>query len=232
VNDGRLNPTPRFRDVVLEQLRIVSLTLGREAIVVALFMIIVTGLVMADMRHGKAGTWFDSDEWTPLALFAFLLPFAVWWRETRFGPGFLWTLPVDRRWLATAKVFAGWVWLTATLMVFLLWQNLLALVSRVTDPEIVSPLAFPGATAAYLCGSALMLGLRHPLKWLLRAAALFFLFAMLNDALRPAVLHDAALAVRPLFEASDRQPGLVVMGWLVAGVALLSAALLRYREER
>ena len=50
-----------------------------------------------------------------------LLPIAVWARDERFGPGFLWTLPVDRRRHALTKVLAGWVWLMGGVALFVLW---------------------------------------------------------------------------------------------------------------
>ena len=59
-----------------------------------------------------------------------LLPIGVWKGEERFGPGFLWTLPVDRRRHALAKVFAGWVWLMGAVALFVLWLLALALVLR------------------------------------------------------------------------------------------------------
>jgi hypothetical protein len=58
-----------------------------------------------------------------------LLPIGVWKGEERFGAGFLWTLPVDRRRHALAKVCAGWVWLMVTVALFVLWMLAISLLS-------------------------------------------------------------------------------------------------------
>jgi hypothetical protein len=178
-----LHPTPRRRDVVLEQIRAVGLSLRREALIAAVVLGIVTLVIAIDIVRGSAATWFDSDDWSQISLVSFLFPFAVWRRERRFGPAFLWTLPVDRRRLALAKVFAGWVWLMAALAIFVFWELALAVLSGVAGAQIVPLLAFIGTTAMYLLGSALVLGLRHPLRWLLGTVGVFFLLATLNEAL-------------------------------------------------
>jgi hypothetical protein len=185
-----LHPTPRGRDVVREQVRMVGLGLRREALIAAVVLGIVTLAVAGRIVRGGAGLLLDSDASGPISVAAFLLPFAVWRGERRFGPAFLWTLPVDRRRLALAKVFAGWVWLMAALAVFLSWLAALALLSGATAiPPTAVPqslrwlVPFTGATAMYLLGSALVLGLRHPLRWLLGTVGVFFLLAALSEAL-------------------------------------------------
>lgn len=187
---GTLHPTPRGRDVVREQVRIVGLGLRREALVAALVLAVVTLAIASGIVRGGGGIQLDSDASAPIGVAAFLLPFAVWRGERRFGPAFLWTLPVDRRRLALAKVLGGWVWLMAALAVFLAWLAALALLSAATaqPPTAVPPslrwlLPFTGATAMYLLGSALVLGLRHPLRWLLGTSGVFFLLAALSEAL-------------------------------------------------
>jgi len=254
---GTLHPAPRGRDVVLEQVRIVGLSLRREALVAAVVLGVVTLVIAIDIVHGRAATWFDSDEWFVIGLFSFLVPFAVWRREKRFGPAFLWTLPVDRRRLALAKVFAGWVWLMAALACFVLWQLALAVLSGVADAETVPLVAFSGATAMYLLGSALVLGLRHPLRWLLGTAGAFFLLATLNEALgraengmarmfawsgalRWAIYGpygiDTLLSSRTFQSAVENAATVwwpvTIFLWLGAGVAALWAAASRHGERR
>jgi hypothetical protein len=182
VTDWTLHRSPPLRDVVREQIRVVGLALRREALVVASVLAIVTLIIAIDIVHGNAATWFDSDEWAGVGVISFLFPFAVWRRERRFGPAFLWTLPVDRRQLALTKVFAGWVWLISAMTAFALWHKALAVLSGVTDPQTI-PLPLTGGTAMYLLGSALVLGLRHPLRWLLGTVGVFFVLATLNEAL-------------------------------------------------
>jgi hypothetical protein len=183
VTDLILHPTPRLRDVVREQIRVVGLALRREAMVAAVVLGILTLVIATDIVRGNAATWFDSDEWAGVGVVSFLFPFAVWRGERRFGPAFLWTLPVDRRRLALTKVFAGWVWLITALAGFVFWHKALAVLSGVTGAQTTPLLSLTGGTAMYLLGSALVLGLRHPLRWLLGTAGVFFLLASLNEAL-------------------------------------------------
>lgn len=178
-----LHAAPRWRDVALEQIRIVGLRLRREALIVAAIVVFMTVLIVRDIVRGNAGSWFDSDEWAPMGIAAFFLPFVVWRAERRFGPAFLWTLPVDRRRLALTKVFAGWVWLMTALVLLMVWQTLLAAVSGVAGAETVPILALSGTTALYLLGSALVLGLRHPLRWMFAALLLVALLTNVAEIL-------------------------------------------------
>jgi hypothetical protein len=182
VIEPTLHPTPRWRDVVLEQIRIVGLSFRREALVVAAILGIVTVVIAIDIVNGTAETWFDSGEWFPIGIAAFLYPFAIWRRDRPFAPAFLWTLPVERRRLALAKVFAGFVWLMAALTAFASWQLTLAFFSGVADAETFPFIASTGVTAMYLFGSALILGLRHPLRWLLGTLGVLFLLGFFNEA--------------------------------------------------
>lgn len=228
-----LHPAPRGRDVVREQVRIVGLGLRREALAAAVVLGIVTLVIGIDFVHGRAATWFDSDgEWLGIVLGSFFFPFAIWRGERRFGPAFLWTLPVDRRRLALAKVFAGWVWLMTALIFFGVWQLALAVlsgVSGVTDARIIPLVAFAGASTMYLFGSALVLGLRHPLRWLLGTLGVLFLLGMFRDALlRPYDLNALLSAV----EDAAAQWAITTLLGLAAGLATLWAAVSRHRENR
>lgn len=228
-----LHPTPQTREVVREQIRIVGLALSRQAAVVGAVLGGLTLLIVIDIVRGSAATWFDSDDWAPVGLVSFLLPFAVWRMERRFGPSFLWTLPVDRRRLALARVFAGWVWLTWALVAFMAWQVVLAKIAGIRGAETMSLVAFPGSTALYLLGSALVLGLRHPLRWLLGTAAGFFLLGMLNRALDSAL--DPFLQSRAVHSALETGTAwwpLVIFLWLAAGLAALWLAVARHGERR
>jgi hypothetical protein len=240
-----LHPAPRPREIVREQIRIVGLSLRREALVAAVVLGVLSLVISINIIQGTAASWFDSDEWTPFVFIAFLFPFAVWRREKRFGPAFLWTLPVDRRQLALAKVFAGWVWLMIALAIFTGVQLVLAIASRLPEPKIVSPIAFPGATATYLFGSALVLGLRHPVRWLLGCGGLAFLIGFLNDSITRSRDPLGSLLTRAgFFAAVDNTldvlgtlPGFLqwaipVFLSLAAGLAALWAAASRHRERR
>lgn len=240
-----LHATPRWRDVVLEQVRMVGLSLRREALIVLLVLAVASIPVLGELFYGNPG--FDSEE--PLfqtAIFSFLLPFAVWKRERRFGPDFLWTLPVDRRRLALAKVFAGGVWLTVVLAVFVAWLLALMLVSRASPALTVTRVPFIAAIAAYLFGSALVLGLRHPLRWLFGTVGVLFAMGMLSDRIsRPddsewqyvpgaraffSAVEDAHAVLRTL--PPFAQWAIPTFLWLGAGLAALWIAASRHGERR
>ncbi|MDQ2676367.1 MAG: hypothetical protein M3Y34_06115 [Actinomycetota bacterium] len=209
-----LHPTPRGRDVVLEQVRAVGLALRPVALVAAVVLCIVTLTIVIEVVRGGAG--IHSDSWDATSIIALLFPFAVWKREKRFGPAFLWTLPVDRRRLALAKVFAGWVWLMTALAVYILWLLAMALLPSATVlPVTLVP--FTAATAMYLLGSALVLGLRHPLRCLLAIVGVLFLLYILNY-------------YGPYGSGLSWAPATFL--WLGAGLAALWAAVSRHRENR
>lgn len=237
-----LHPTPRGRDVVLEQVRAVGLALRPVALVAAVVVGIVS-LLFASQSGRGAEMQFGSDSWLATSVVSFLFPFAVWRREKRFGPAFLWTLPVDRRRLALAKVFAGWVWLMTALAVIVGWLLVLTLLSDATAVRSVLwswLVRFPGATAMYLLGSALVLGLRHPLRWLLGTAGVFYLQGTLNEKLGLYTLlnssgffsaaEDAAAVWRNLPDPA--QWAATTFLWLGAGLAALWAAASRHGERR
>jgi len=237
-----LHPTPRRRDVVIEQVRAVGLALRPVALVAAVVVGIVTLLVASEGGRG-AEMQFGSDSWLGTSVVSFLFPFAVWRREKRFGPAFLWTLPVDRRRLALAKVFAGWVWLMTALAVIVGWLLVLTLLSDATAVRSVLwswLVRFPGATAMYLLGSALVLGLRHPLRWLLGTAGVLYLQGTFNEALGPYTLlnssgffsaaEDATAVWRNLPDLA--RWATTTFLWFGAGLAALWAAVSRHGERR
>ncbi len=240
-----LHPIPRWRDVVLEQVRIVGLSLRTVALVFAIVLGAGTLMIGSEIIGGGPG--FDSRETFPTALVSFLYPFAVWRGERLFGPAFLWTLPVDRRRLALAKVLAGWVWLMAALAVFVSWLLTLTFLSRATPAApILARIPFTATLAAYLFGSALVLGLRHPLRWLLGAVGVLFLMGTLSDVLSQP--NDGEWQHVPgasaFFSAVERAAALwqtlpdaarwsiTIFLWFGAGAAVLWIAASRHRERR
>lgn len=191
-----LHSTPRPRDVLMAQIRAVGFAFRWPALVATALIALATLIVTMVTDEVIA---FHPEHHTLPGMLGLLLPFGVWRGEKRFGAGFLWTLPVDRRWHALAKVFAGWVWLMAAVALFVLWLLALALLSggtifgqetlrvlpsfsfaaaRPFDPSAVQdvrwtpePLLwlvpFTAATGTYLLASALALGIRHPLRWII-----------------------------------------------------------------
>lgn len=229
-----LHRTPRWRDVVLEQIRIVGLSLRREALIFAVVLGVGTLIIGSELIAGGPG--FDSYETLPTPLISFLFPFAVWKGERLFGPAFLWTLPVERRRLALAKVFAGWVWLMAALAIFVSWLLALALLAHATPAQSILRIPFTATIAAYLFGSALVVGLRHPLRWLLGVTGLFFLLGLLRETLRHGPYDlNAFLVSSGLLSAVENaaaQWAITTLLALGAGLAALWAAVSRHRENR
>ena len=217
MSEATLHETPRWRDVVLEQIRITALALRPVALVTAAVIGAATLIIAGEISTGGPG--FDSYETFPTALLFFLYPFAVWRGDRRFAPSFLWTLPVERRRLALARVFAGWVWMMAALAFFAAWLFALGLAGGVSLAHTVLRVPFIPTIAAYFFGSALVVGLRHPLRWILGAAGLLSLLGGISEAFRArglaAAMADAlatwgalpslAIAVLALWAAASRQ---------------------------
>jgi hypothetical protein len=204
---------PRLRAVLLEQVRATGLSLRGPALIAAALVALVT--LFAGSQVLSRGVDLTLNAWpTQLpGLMGALLPIAVWARDERFGPAFLWTLPVDRRRHALTKVVAGWVWLMGGVALMALWllaitratggralppETLHVLTSQVAVAGPVDPAAlrtvpwapgplilavpFTAATACYLLGSALMLGSRHPLRWVIGVVLAYVLSSIASEA--------------------------------------------------
>jgi hypothetical protein len=170
---------PRWRDVALEQVRIVGRSLRFEA--GAVLAILGFATLIIGMEIARGGPGFDSNDWLPTPLVSFLIPFSLWRRERPFDRAFLWTLPVERRRLALAKVLAGGIWTMALLAVFALWLLVLGAVAHAPPARTFMRVQVIATAATYLLGNALVLGLRHPLRWLLRVVAFLALVALFTD---------------------------------------------------
>jgi len=206
-------PLPRLRTVLLAQVRATALALRGPALIAAALLALMT--LFAASQVLSRGVDLTLNAWpTQLpGLLGALLPIAVWARDERFGPGFLWTLPVDRRRHALTKVLAGWVWLMSGVALFVLWvlavtaatggqalppETLHVVTSQAAAAGPLDPAAlrtvrwatgpllwavpFTAATATYLLGSALVLGSRHPLRWVIGALLAYVLSSIASEA--------------------------------------------------
>jgi hypothetical protein len=238
-----LTPGPRWRDVLLEQIRVVTIGLRAEALIVA--AVLGAGTFMIGMELAQGGRGFDSNETFPTAVIGFLFPFAVWRGVKRFGADFLWTLPVDRRRLALARVLAGGVWLMGAVGLFALWLGTLSLIADAPVGEMLARIPFTATAGAYFVGSAILLGLRHPARWLFGIACVVLLLGGLGD-----LVHDpdgrewrfateANAFVGAVYRAvapfrmlpSSAQGPITALLWFGFGLAALWLALLRHRER-
>jgi hypothetical protein len=121
--------TPRLRDVLREQVRTIGFALRMPMLIAAALAVLATAALAIQILSGEMrGNLHAEPSALPGGIGA-LLAIAIWLREERFGPGFFWTLPVDRRQHALIKVLAGWLWLMGGVAFYALCQLLLALVS-------------------------------------------------------------------------------------------------------
>ena len=237
-----LHPAPRMRDVVLEQIRVVGVSLRPVLLVVAVVLAIGTFLIVDEIL--REGPGFDSSEVFPTALISFLFPFAIWRNDKPFAPSFLWTFPVDRQRLALAKVFAGLVWLTAALAFFTTWLLTLGLIGAVGPAGTIMRIPYIATIATYLFGSAVLLGLRYPLRWLFGVAGLSFLVGGVSQMFERIYGVQTLLGSSSLFLAAQgahdswrnlsglAQWAIATFLLLGAGLAALFAAISRHRERR
>jgi hypothetical protein len=128
----QLHRIPRLSHVIREQFKAVAMSLHLPAIAAAGLSTVVTALAMSDFLRGRGGVEFAPQLSLIPALAGLALPIAVWQGERRFGPGFLWTLPVDRTKHALAKVLAGWMLLMIAVGLFVAWLLVLALITKGT----------------------------------------------------------------------------------------------------
>ncbi|HEX8395051.1 MAG TPA: hypothetical protein VF665_22080 [Longimicrobium sp.] len=178
--------------VARAQIRAVGLALRGPAMVAGGVLVLATALAVADMR-GSTGFNFHPERWMVPGLSGLLLPMAVWRGEERFGPGFLWTLPVDRRGHALAKVGAGWVWLMAAVALFVLWLLAVALASggNVLGPEtlrMIPPLPYPGDGGLNPAAITPTAWTPNPVLWLVPFTAATAMY-LLSSALALATPH-------------------------------------------
>jgi hypothetical protein len=192
--------------VFIEQVRLVGLAVRREAAVLALVLACITVFVL--LEAFRTGERINFQPLPPIILLALgaLAPFAVWKGERIFSGAHLWTLPVERRWHALLKVLAGAVWLLTAVAGLHLWLLGISLVTGGSVGEAETRmLAGPGgiddltpvpwstrpwewampfvaALLAYLFGSALVLGFKHPLRWLAGAVAAFIALLAFDEA--------------------------------------------------
>jgi hypothetical protein len=121
-----LHPTPRLRDVVREQLGAVALALRAPSLAILALAGVATALVVAEHLTGGGPVDFAPELSMVPGMLGALLPIGVWQGEERFGASFFWTLPVDRRRHALARVGAGWAWLMVVVALVVLWFLVLA----------------------------------------------------------------------------------------------------------
>jgi hypothetical protein len=199
-----------FGALLAGEVRITGLAIGREAALAAAALGCICLLtVTTALRYHEP---LDAVPELLLATLpiALLLPWAVWRGDPAFGRAFLWTLPVRRQQAAAAKIVAGGLWLILIVAAALAALIATALATggrigfeeiRLVGPVLAGPEAaarvhwttpawmwlvpFGGALFVYLAGSAALVGLRHPVRWLGGVAVGAILLAVLAINLGP-----------------------------------------------
>lgn len=185
------SPDPRalpFRSILAEQFRVTGFALLREgALAGAALTLICTISLFAAWRYDER-LFLEPELLLPPLFVAALLPFAVWKGDRPFDRAILWTLPVHRQQSAIAKVLAGAAWLMLAMLVIFAALALVALGSgggvgeqevRIVEgvggaltrhdwrtPAWIWLVPFVAALIIYVIGSAAVLGLRYPVRWI------------------------------------------------------------------
>jgi hypothetical protein len=215
-----------FGMIFVQQVRAVGFALTREAMLAGavLALICIASLLVA-YRYDDRLT-LTPELLSPTLMVAIYAPIAVWKGDPIFGRAYLWSLPAPRQQAAAAKVLAGVLWLMAAMLVTFLALALVALLSggtvgeegtrylssgslnmadasriRWSTPFWMWLPPFLAALLLYLASSALILGLRHPLRWLAGttfAGALLFVVTV-NLAPDGAIENAIEQALNALF---------------------------------
>jgi hypothetical protein len=182
-------PNLSFGALFAAEVHNVGLAVRREAFIAAICLGVTCLLLTTTAIRYRDQLTLMPELLLPSLLVALVLPWIVWKGDPPFGRAYLWTLPVRRQQAAAAKIAAGAVWLILAIFVGF---AMLAAVSLATGGTIglaedrlvgtvksglvtaarvpwSTPLwmwavPFGGALAAYAASSALLLGIRHPVR--------------------------------------------------------------------
>jgi hypothetical protein len=138
---------PDLRAVLAEQVRVIGRALRGAALLTVMLLAVLTLWVALQGTTRDVDISINAWPTQMPGLMGALLPVVVWARDERFGPSFLWTLPVDRSRHAVTKVAAGWVWLMGGVTLFVVWLLAVSFATggRVLPPESLHVLTSPVA---------------------------------------------------------------------------------------
>lgn len=148
-------------------------------------------------------------------------------------------MPVERRKHVLIRVCAGAVWALGLAAAVVLLFNLLALAagSPMIGAAIWQWLVPLGSVATtYLLGSALVVALRHPLRWSAGLALAFVLLTAFDLVTFPRPMTQALvsgdLGLEPILTggASSTAWAVALLFWFGLGLTALALASLRHRE--
>jgi hypothetical protein len=137
-----LHPTPAYRTVVKEQIRMVGLALRKEGVLFLVFLGLIGVLSVAtilhkgvavNVKHGCVYSLYSDSQsvfsWLmipiglvglllPFGLAGFLVPFGVWRSEDPSRRSYHWAMPVARGPHTILKTLSGWLWLMLAVAVY------------------------------------------------------------------------------------------------------------------
>lgn len=226
---------PRAIAVLRLHLGKVGRTLRPELIGLALVLSPTVILALGLMMRRDAVLDYPSEALSILLpAGGFLLPFRLWSREGLFDRGSFQHLPVERRKHVLIRVCAGAAWALGVAAGVVLLFNLLARAagSPTIGPAVWQWLVPLGAVAtAYLLGSALVLAVRHPLRWSAGSILAFMLLGAFASPIAGA-LSNGDLAFERVLTGGDSSAewALALLFWFGLGLTAVAVASLRHRE--
>jgi hypothetical protein len=204
-----LHPVPSTRAVVRREIQSVGIGLRRERI--AFVALLAAGLILAAMAayRARARGWLDTrvdfapEAAIPMAFAAALLPLFVWRDEDRRRRAYLWSMPVDTTTHSLAKVIGGWAWMMIGVAAYLIFINLVSVVTgAITGSWPTYPahwwewiIPFTSATITYTIASALIVGSSHPMRWVFGVLGVWLLLLAVSDIVHSKAALDAGHAV-------------------------------------
>ena len=230
---------PRAAAVFQLQLRKMGRVLRPELIGLALILSPTALMALGLLMQRDAALDYPQELSFLLPAAAFLLPFRLWSKERLFDRGDFQLMPVERRRHVLIRVCAGSVWVLGLAAAVVLLFNLLALAAG--SPTIgaaawlwLVPLGAV-ATASFL-GSALVLALRHPLRWSAGLILAFVLLSAFNlsaplDPMIQVILQGDLGLERVLTGGASSTAWIVaLLFWFGLGLIAVALASLRHRE--
>jgi hypothetical protein len=202
-----LHGTPGWRSVVMAQLRLVGYALRRPALVVAGLSFPATLLLLELGPEDGVLDFRPERQELLFGVLGLLVAAGIWFGDERVGSGFLWTLPVDRRSHALARVFAGWVWLMGVVMLSVLWLLAVSAFTggSVMADETIRLISHPARAFTFRAGATLDAGAMQtvhrtarPVLWLVpfaSATAVYLIAGAVALGLRQPVRWAAGMVL-------------------------------------
>ena len=202
-----LHTTPRTGSVMREQIRATTVGLRTEALMIggglAVLSLLALGALIRNPPHGHAGSGPMYITAAPMVLIALFIPFAVWRNEAPARRAYHWSMPVSRSTHTLARLGAGWVWMMATVLVYMLLAlSFVVGVSltydsqvRVFDEPWTLLVPFVAATVAYLLTSTAAIASDHPWRWIGGIVVAYIVAAIFADSLHIEWLRSLASSI-------------------------------------